>query len=100
MKHTESEKGNSKSKNSSTKKTPSPLVRLSSPLLRFVVCVDNHDYVDLEPRKVYRVRYDKSAFAAGMLRIIDDSDDDYLYPAKLFRPIYASPKLFQAMKRG
>lgn len=55
---------------------------------QFVVCVKNTDYpASLELHKIYRVLPDKEATAAGDLRIIDESGDDYLYPAQWFAEI-------------
>jgi hypothetical protein len=39
---------------------------------------------DLEPRKLYRVLPDKKASTEGYLRVIDESGEDYLYPASYF----------------
>jgi hypothetical protein len=55
---------------------------------RFVLCVRNDDYpASLELHKVYRVLPDRSAAKEKMLRIIDESGEDYLYPADFFLPI-------------
>lgn len=51
---------------------------------RFVLCVRNDDCEDLERRKVYRVLADEKAEKDGYLRVIDESGDDYLYPASYF----------------
>ena len=50
----------------------------------FVLCVKNDDCDDLERRKVYRVLPDKKADKDGYLRVIDESGEDYLYPASYF----------------
>jgi hypothetical protein len=55
---------------------------------RFVVCVENEGYpASLETRKIYVALADPEAEAHGLLRVIDESGDDYLYPARFFRPI-------------
>ncbi len=55
---------------------------------RFVLCVDNETYeASLERRKVYRVIRDQKSEGHGLLRVIDESGEDYLYPASLFVPI-------------
>lgn len=54
---------------------------------RFVVCVANSDCEDLELRKIYRVLPDKSAAEDDHIRVIDESGEDYLYPANCFLPI-------------
>jgi hypothetical protein len=54
----------------------------------FVFCVDNQGYdVALEPRKVYVRMSDPPAEKLGMVRIVDESGEDYLFPADLFVPI-------------
>jgi hypothetical protein len=53
-----------------------------------VVCIDNEGYVvSLEKRKIYVALRDATAEKHGLLRIVDESDGDYLYPKKSFRPI-------------
>jgi hypothetical protein len=54
----------------------------------FAVCVDNHDYeVSLEMRKLYEVVIDADAEKHGQIRVIDESGEDYLYPATAFHRI-------------
>jgi len=50
----------------------------------FAICVENRGAEDLDIRKVYRVLHDKDAAATGYVRVIDDSGEDYLYPADYF----------------
>ena len=55
------------------------------PTLKFAVCVCNEDYeASLELHKIYRVLPDEDAAADGDLRVIDESGEDYLYPAEWF----------------
>ena len=54
---------------------------------RFVICIQNDNSEDLEIRKLYQVLPDEAAAADGLLRIVDESGEDYLYPAKLFLAI-------------
>lgn len=54
------------------------------PAREFVLCVDNTDCQDLELRKVYRLCPDKASEKEGYLRVIDESGEDYLYPASYF----------------
>ena len=52
---------------------------------QFAVCVQNADYpASLEKHKIYRVIPDDAATAEGDLRIVDESGEDYLYPAEWF----------------
>ncbi|HEY0151195.1 MAG TPA: hypothetical protein VGB92_04295 [Longimicrobium sp.] len=50
--------------------------------VRFAVCIRNDDHPDaLEVRKLYPVLPDSHAGEHGMVRIVDESGEDYLYPA-------------------
>jgi hypothetical protein len=64
---------------------------------RFVLCVKNDDCDDLEKRKVYRVLVDPKAEKDGYLRVIDESDGDYLYPASYFIKLELPHKAEQAI---
>ena len=56
---------------------------MSSP--RFAICIDNSHYpASLELHKVYRVVPDEDAERDSDLRVIDESGEDYLYPADYF----------------
>ena len=51
----------------------------------FMICIENSDYpASLEKRKIYEVIPDKSAAELGQIRVIDESGEDYLYPASYF----------------
>lgn len=55
---------------------------------RFVICIANTDYpAALEVRKIYQVLPDADAAQHQYLRVIDESGEDYLYPAAYFVPI-------------
>jgi hypothetical protein len=64
----------------------------------YVVCVERGNYrVDLQIGKVYRaVRREKND-PADMMRILDDSGEDYLYPGAWFVPIEVTPKAKKAL---
>jgi hypothetical protein len=50
-----------------------------------VLCLQNKGYeASLERRKIYQVLPDRDAAAHGLLRVIDESGEDYLYPATFF----------------
>ncbi len=51
----------------------------------FVICVKNEGYeASLELRKLYEALPDEFAAAHNMLRVIDESGEDYLFSAKYF----------------
>jgi hypothetical protein len=55
---------------------------------QLVVCVSNDGYpASLEKRKIYVALRDAVSERQGLLRVIDESGDDYLYPKTFFRPI-------------
>ncbi len=65
---------------------------------RFVICVGNEGYeVSLEPRKVYQVLPDASAERHHLLRVIDESGEDYLYPQAFFMPIEVPKDIEKAL---
>jgi hypothetical protein len=66
---------------------------------RFVVCVRNEGYeVSLELRKIYQVLPDASAERHRLLRIIDESGEDYLYPEDFSLPV-GLPKTLEKPQR-
>jgi hypothetical protein len=64
---------------------------------QFVICIRNRDYpASLELRKIYRVVPDQAAAAHKQVRVIDESGEDYLYPAEYF----VSIRLPQAVEKA
>jgi hypothetical protein len=62
-----------------------------------VVCINNEGYtVSLEKRKIYLALRDEQAEKRGLLRVVDESGEDYLYPKAFFRSI----ALPQAVKKA
>lgn len=53
-------------------------------LPHFMLCIRNDGCDDLELRKLYQVLSDSSARKEGYIRVIDESGEDYLYPADHF----------------
>lgn len=51
---------------------------------RFLLCVRNKGAEDLELRKLYEQLPDPRAAEDGYVRIVDESGEDYLYPADYF----------------
>ena len=62
----------------------------------FVLCLETQDCDDLESRKIYQVLPDDRADEEGYVRIIDESGEDYLYPASYFIPISLPQKACEA----
>ena len=54
----------------------------------YVICIDNDGYpASLERRKVYEAIPDPEAESHHLIRVVDESDEDYLYPMEFFEPI-------------
>ncbi|MBI5302005.1 MAG: hypothetical protein HY868_07695 [Chloroflexi bacterium] len=77
------------------------LKRPHSHATHFSVCVNNTEYpASLELHKIYPVLADIEAEADGDLRVVDESGEDYLYPADFFLLIDLPLKTVQVLKRS
>ena len=63
---------------------------------QFLLCVRNEGCDDLELRKLYPQLSDEKAAASGYVRVIDETGEDYLCPARLFVAV----ELTSAAKRA
>ena len=67
----------------------------------FAVCINNDDYpASLELHKIYRVLPDEDAATDNDIRIIDESGEDYLYPASYFAPIKVPAAVEESLLRA
>ena len=64
---------------------------------RFIVCVRNEDCEDLELRKIYQVLPDADAAEDDYIRVVDESGEDYLYPASYFLAIELPKEVEKAL---
>ena len=65
---------------------------------QLVLCLRNDRYeVSLERRKIYSTVPDADAAKHDQVRVIDESGEDYLYPAKYFAAIELPRALRRAM---
>ncbi len=65
---------------------------------KFVICINNADYpVALERWKVYRVIPDENAEGRSLIRVMDESEEDYFYSAKDFVAINLPDNVESAM---
>ncbi len=54
----------------------------------FVVCLNNEGYeASLEVGKIYRMIPDETAEINGLIRVIDESGEDYAFATHRFQPI-------------
>ena len=68
---------------------------------QFAVCINNAEYpASLELHRIYRIIPDKEAAADGDLRIIDESGEDYLYPASFFLTLEIPRATAQALHKS
>jgi hypothetical protein len=64
----------------------------------FVVCVRNEGYeVSLDLRKIYQTVPDTSAERHQLLKVIDESGEEYPYPQNFFLPIELPKALEKAV---
>ena len=67
---------------------------------RFVLCVRNRGYAaSLDVRKIYRRLVDAKASRLGLMRVVDESGEDYLYPDDFFVPLRLPPAALRALRR-
>ncbi len=72
---------------------------------RFAVCINNAAYPDdLKVRTIYQVLPDESAARSNYVRVVDETGEDYLYPAELLVmidvPIEVQKALIQTPKHS
>jgi hypothetical protein len=65
---------------------------------QFAVCIRNLGFEEsLELRKIYEILEDSRADQHGMIRVIDEEGEDYLYPKGWFLPIQLPETIEQAV---
>jgi len=68
---------------------------------RFVVCVRNTGHAaSLELRKLYQALEDSAAETHGLIRVVDESGEDYLYLEKFFRVLDLPRSVATAVRRA
>jgi len=67
---------------------------------RYAVCVENRgNPAALEVWKIHRLLEDPPAKARGLVRVVDESGEDYLYPERFFVPIEVPHDAAKAFSR-
>jgi hypothetical protein len=65
---------------------------------RYVVCISNAGYpASLEVRKLYATLPDAHAAKLGMVRVVDESGEDYLYPRDRFASLVVPARVADAL---
>lgn len=60
----------------------------------FALCLDNDGYkASLEVGKLYRIVPDKEAEAHGLIRVVDESGEDYAFASTRFHPMELPPQI-------
>ena len=68
---------------------------------KYVICVANDGVeVSLEIGKVYRHVPEEKSCPKSMVRVIDESGEDYLFPRRLFKPVVLSASVQRALSRS
>ena len=68
---------------------------------KFVICIENSDYpASLEKRKIYEILPDEDAAKIEHIRVIDESGEDYLYPASCFIDANLSKETLDAVSKA
>ena len=65
----------------------------------YVLCVRNDGYpASLLVRRLYAFVPDRNAASHGLIRVVDESGEDYLYPEKFFVTIALPRPVTRAMR--
>jgi hypothetical protein len=68
------------------------------PQTQHVVCIKNGGYdASLEIRMIYQLAPDARSKAHQLVRVIDESGEDYLYPADYFMPVELPQPVLEAL---
>ncbi len=66
---------------------------------RFLLCIDDGGFPEsLEKRKFYEVLEDADAVSEEMVRVIDESGEDYLYPRACFADVTLPSQIERALE--
>ncbi len=71
----------------------------TTPATRYAICFKNKHCEDLVVRKIYPVIPDPKAEKENHIRIVDESGEDYLYPANYFFIVELPQKVERALRR-
>ena len=64
----------------------------------FAVCIDNEGYkASLEVGKLYRLIPDPEAESHGLLRVVDETGEDYAFAATRFHALEVPPVVQKAL---
>ncbi len=65
----------------------------------FAVCLRNAGHAaSIEVRKLYAFLDDPDAEANNLIRVVDESGEDYVYPARLFQKLVLPVEIQRALR--
>ena len=68
---------------------------------KYVICIEHSEYpASLEKRKIYEVLPDSDAEKIDYIRVVDESGEDYLYPASCFIDANLSKEIREAVAKA
>jgi hypothetical protein len=68
---------------------------------QFVICINNAEYpASLELHKIYRTLPNEESREEGDIRIVDESGEDYLYPAEYFLAVNLPQTIAHALNKS
>ena len=74
------------------------MTAIAAQTTKLVICVNNTGYeASLERRKLYSALADAEAKKHKLLRVVDESGEDYLYPDSYFLSVTLPPATRQAV---
>ena len=67
----------------------------------YAVCIKNDGYpASLELRKLYKILDDERAARHNLVRVIDESGEDYLFPEDYFVPVELPQAVLEAFSEA
>ena len=71
---------------------------MRKPNRHLMICLNNEGHeVSLEKRKIYIALVDTEATKHALVRVVDESGEDYLYPREFFSPVELPPSIRRAV---
>jgi hypothetical protein len=65
----------------------------------YAICMRNAGYeASLDVRKLYPILDDPDSEANDLIRVIDESGEDYIYPARMFRRVTLPSEIQRALR--
>jgi len=65
----------------------------------FAVCLRNAGYAaSIEVRKLYAFLDDPDAEANNLIRVVDESGEDYVYPVRMFQKLVLPAEIQRALR--